>query len=59
MNLKQFIKFCIVGAVGTIPNYIVYWSLRNIIHNDIAWLFGIGAGALSNYILNSKWVFIQ
>jgi putative flippase GtrA len=57
LNLNRYIKFIIVGAFGIIPNYIIYFILRAIIPNDVAWFIGICAGATSNYILNEVWTF--
>ncbi len=64
MNRKRYIKFLIVGAIGVIPNYIIYYLLRNfdffigkIIYVNIGWVLGIIAGATSNYILNEVWTF--
>lgn len=57
LNLNRFIKFCIIGALGTIPNFVVFSLLKHIdiwIIN-IGWIFGIIAGMISNYILNEWW----
>jgi putative flippase GtrA len=56
LNRKRYVKFLIVGAIGTIPNFIVFRMLKNI-NLNLAWLIGVLAGATFNYILNSKWVF--
>jgi len=57
LNIKRYIKFLIVGAVGVVINYLVFSSLRIIIPLDIAWLIGICASATINYILNEWWTF--
>ena len=53
-------KFCIVGALGTLPNYIVYNIFDGVVINiivpvNIGWALGIVAGMTSNYILNEVW----
>jgi putative flippase GtrA len=60
LNKKRWIKFCIVGIIGTIPNYIVFNFLQGmeisvIIPINIGWACGILAGMTSNYILNEVW----
>jgi putative flippase GtrA len=58
-GVRQFIKFGIVGASGTIVNFIVAHGLQKT--TDLSWFadFSIGfmAGALSNYVLNRIWTF--
>jgi len=65
-KLYKFIKFCIVGSLGTIPNYIVFNIIKNIDFNvtmllidkyDVSWACGIISGMIFNFILNDRWVF--
>jgi putative flippase GtrA len=63
LNRKRWVKFCIVGAVGTIPNYIVYSIFQGVRINmvlpvNIGWVLGILAGMTSNYILNEFWTWV-
>ena len=60
LNKKRWIKFCIVGAIGTIPNYIMFNIFKGmevtiLFPINIGWMFGIFAGMTSNYILNEVW----
>ncbi|MBV9332733.1 MAG: GtrA family protein, partial [Candidatus Eremiobacteraeota bacterium] len=58
-GVRQFVKFGIVGASGTIVNFIVAHALEK--STDFSWFadFSIGfmAGGLSNYLLNRVWTF--
>lgn len=56
-NKYRYVKFITVGASGVVVNYLFYSYLRNIIHNDVAWLIGILISATSNYILAENWTF--
>jgi len=56
---RQFFKFCVVGAIGTIINLAILYSL-------VEWLFvwyilaaaiAFGVAVTSNYILNKIWTF--
>ncbi len=56
---RQFFKFCVVGAIGTIINLVVLYSL-------VEWLsvwyilaasIAFGVASTSNYILNKIWTF--
>jgi putative flippase GtrA len=60
LNRKRWIKFCIVGAIGMIPNYILFTIFKEteitiFFQINIGWIFGIFAGMTSNYILNEVW----
>lgn len=63
LNKVRYVKFLVVGVIGTIPNYIIYMFLRHIefkmsfIVLNIGWISGIMVGATSNYILNEVWTF--
>ncbi len=63
LNLSRAIKFFIVGAIGCIPNYIIYNMFRGFdfyimsIYVNIGWCLGIFAGFISNYCLNEMWTF--
>ena len=58
LNIKQNLKFIVVGGIGVIINYIVYKGFLFFNYqNDISWFFGIFFSAQSNYILNAKWTF--
>ncbi|HEY1867853.1 MAG TPA: GtrA family protein [Candidatus Cybelea sp.] len=58
-GVRQFVKFGIVGASGTIVNFIVAHALEKT--TGFSWFadFSIGfmAGGLSNYLLNRVWTF--
>jgi len=58
-GVRQFVKFGIVGASGTIVNFIVAHALEKT--TGFSWFadFSIGfmAGGVSNYLLNRVWTF--
>jgi putative flippase GtrA len=57
--VRQFIKFGIVGASGTVVNFLVAHTLEKTTH--FSWFadFAIGfmVGGVSNYIFNRIWTF--
>ncbi len=58
-GVRQFVKFGIVGASGTVVNFVVAHALEK--STDFSWFadFSIGfmAGGVSNYLLNRVWTF--
>jgi putative flippase GtrA len=58
-GVRQFLKFGIVGASGTIVNFVVAHALEKT--TPLSWFgdFSIGfmAGGISNYLLNRVWTF--
>jgi putative flippase GtrA len=58
-GVRQFLKFGIVGASGTVLNFIVAHVLEKT--TSLSWFvdFAIGfmVGGISNYILNRIWTF--
>lgn len=58
-GVRQFVKFAIVGASGTVVNFIVAHALEKT--TTLGWFgdFSIGfmAGGASNYFLNRIWTF--
>jgi putative flippase GtrA len=58
-GVRQFLKFAIVGASGTVVNFFVAHALEK--STALSWFadFAIGfmAGGLSNYVLNRIWTF--
>jgi putative flippase GtrA len=58
-GVRQFIKFGIVGASGTVVNFVVAHGLQKT--TGLSWFgdFAIGfmAGGVSNYIFNRIWTF--
>ena len=57
LNLNRYFKFLLVGAIGTVINYCVFFSFRSRIPMDVAWLFGIVISASINYVLNERFTF--
>jgi putative flippase GtrA len=57
-GVRQFLKFGVVGASGTIVNFIIYHAL---LHVDVAlWLaYAVGfiVGGVNNYWWNRHWTF--
>lgn len=60
-NIKQFIKYGIVGAGGTLAHYIFLVVLVNLYHANasLSALFGAFLGAIINYVLNYKFTFLS
>lgn len=60
-NIKQFIKYGIVGAGGTLAHYAFLIVLVNLCHANasLSALFGAFLGAVINYILNYKFTFLS
>jgi len=54
----QFIKFCIVGGFNTIADFLVLNLFLYLNTNsNLAWTFGVIAGAICSYLCNRFWVF--
>ena len=57
--MRQFVKFGIVGASGTVVNFVIAHVLQR--STGLSWFadFAIGfmCGGISNYILNRIWTF--
>jgi putative flippase GtrA len=57
--VRQFLKFAIVGASGTVVNFVVAHALQK--STSLSWFadFAIGfmVGGVSNYIFNRLWTF--
>jgi hypothetical protein len=54
--LLKFTEFCVVGAIGLVPNYAVFWSLLWW-NPSMAWFCGYLAGACFNFLIDLKFVF--
>jgi putative flippase GtrA len=58
-GVRQFIKFGIVGASGTVVNFVIAHGLQRT--TSLSWFadFAIGfmAGGVSNYVFNRIWTF--
>jgi putative flippase GtrA len=58
-GVRQFIKFGIVGASGTIVNFIIAHALARMtpLSGFLDFAIGFMAGGVSNYFLNRIWTF--
>lgn len=58
-GIRQFVKFGIVGASGTIVNLVIFTLLQKFTTYPIIVDFSIGfmIGGVSNYFLNRAWTF--
>lgn len=58
-NIIQFLKFCIVGAIGTVLNIAVMYSLTEFfnIFYMVSALFSFVASVTNNFVLNKIWTF--
>lgn len=58
-TIKEFIKFGIVGAIGTFVNLSILYFLTEIvnIYYIISEIIAFSASVINNYILNKKWTF--
>jgi len=57
--VRQFIKFAVVGAIGTVVDMSILVFLKEIVGLNvyIANGFSFTAAVLNNYTLNSRWTF--
>ncbi len=57
--VRQFIKFAIVGAIGTVVDVTILVFLREVVGLNvyIANFFSFTAAVLNNFNLNSRWTF--
>ena len=58
-TIKEFIKFGIVGAIGTFVNLSILYFLTEMvnIYYIISEIIAFSASVINNYILNKKWTF--
>lgn len=56
-RISYFIKFCIVGGICTIMDFIVYWCMLIITPYQNAMIIGYMTSLIINYILTTKWTF--
>jgi len=59
LSKNNFVRFLIVGALGTIVNIIVFFIFADLLHQDvnIAAIFAFCIAVTQNYILNHTWSF--
>lgn len=59
----QFIKFCVVGGLGTITDASIFYILSSAVKTNSIYLinllpmFGYSAAVLQNYVINHYWTF--
>lgn len=57
-GVKQFLKFGVVGASGTVVNFVVYHLLLHFqLHIWLAYAVGFIVGGVNNYWWNRHWTF--
>ena len=58
-NLKQIIRFCVVGGTAFLIEFGVYWLCTNLlgINYLISNIIGFTVSVIYNYILSILWVF--
>lgn len=57
-GVKQFLKFGVVGASGTVVNFVVYHLLLHFqLHIWLAYAVGFIVGGVNNYWWNRRWTF--
>jgi putative flippase GtrA len=57
-SVPQFIKFAIVGASGTVLDFLILFILKNFgFHTLIANALSFTAGLTNNYYWNSRWTY--
>lgn len=56
-TVLQFVRFCIVGGICTLIDYIVYYFANAIIPYQYAVLMGFMVSFGANYILTTYWTF--
>ena len=57
--VRQFVKFGIVGTIGTVVDVTVLVFLKEVVHLNVyvANFFSFNLAVLNNYTLNSSWTF--
>jgi len=58
-EIHRFVKFCIIGGIGTVVNIVLLYLLTEYyyVHYLISGAIGIEAGLLTNFIFNKVWTF--
>jgi putative flippase GtrA len=58
-TFRQFVKFCLVGSLGLLINFLVTMIAARTLHATpfLAFACGFMSGAISNYLLNRMWTF--
>lgn len=59
--MKQYIKYCFVGASGVIVNLVITYCLTEFLHVFylLSALIGISVSMTSNFLLNKNWTFSE
>ena len=56
-NLKEFIRFCIVGVLATILDAAIFYTVRTFAPYQIALISGYLLSLIFNYFLTVRWTF--
>lgn len=58
-NIKQAVRFCIVGLFNTIVDYGIFYILISIagLHKSIAQVFSTAVAMCGSYLINRYWTF--
>lgn len=54
---SSFLRFCVVGFVGTVSNLLVFYLLSKVFNINIAAIGAFAFAVSQNYILNHSWSF--
>lgn len=66
IKASELLKFLTVGAIGVIPNFIMfntllylfeYLNMTNFYTKNVAWVLGVASGGVFNYIASKRFVF--
>lgn len=56
-SVAEFLRFCIVGGICTITDYLIFVVSSKFIPYQISVVFGFAVSFLLNYILTALWTF--
>lgn len=56
-SLREFVKFCVVGAFCTCLDAIIFYSVRRVAPYQIALISGYSLSLIVNYFLTIYWTF--
>ena len=56
-NLREAIRFCIVGVLATIVHYGIYLLLKGVINVSVAYTIGYVISFIGNFVLTNVYTF--
>ena len=56
-EVREFIRFCIVGVLATIIDMAIFYSLKAFVHYNVALVCGYCLSLVFNYFMTVYWTF--